>query len=295
MAVTGTTALADSVAAELVDSKFVETAYAAIVAAGKIKRDRLNGSLVKSYAKLTAVTAAALTEGTDGTATALADTQVSGTLAEIGLGVTLTDLMKVGSSVQDLVAQIQNLLGKGYAKKVDEDICTKFTSLTDSVSSTGNPLTEDMFLQASYEIEANDFVGVEQGAILYPKQAHNLSAALGGTTENQSAILARREMLTRMGPAMANGFKYRVYDVDVFVTTAVQATNTNADSAGAIIVVGESSPFVRCVGVLDGGEWDGRLEIERDASLRATEAWITGAQFVAAHNPDAGCQLISDR
>ena len=295
MATTTTTALGDAVAAEIVSAKLVETAYAAIIAAPKLAHDTLSGSLTKSYVKLTSVTAAALTEGTDGTTTTLADTQVSGTLAEIGIGVALTDLLQVGSSVPELVKQVTRILGLGYAKKVEADIFAQVASLTDVVTATGAPLTEDMFLQASYEIESNDFIGVGQAALLYPKQAHNLSAAIGGTTENQSAVMQRMDILSRMGPALANGLKYSVYGVDVFISTNVVAINTNADSDGCIIVMGDQAPMVRTCGLLDGSMWDGRVELQRDASLRALEIWMTGAQFVVTHNPDAGCELVSVR
>lgn len=295
MATTTSTSLADSVAAELVAEDFVKTAYSAVIGAPKMRSDTLSGSLTKSYAMLTAVTSAALTEGTDGTTTTLADTQVSGTLAEIGQGIALTDLMKVGSSVTDLVRQITSLLAKGYAKKVDTDVLAELANLTDSVSGTGAAMTEDQFLQAMYETEANDYVGYTLGAFLYPKQAHNLSAAIGGVTENQSAIFARQEILSGISPAMANGFKYSLYGVDVFLSTNIATANAAADSNGGIVVIGEDSPIVRTVGLLDGSPWDGRLEIERDASLRATEAWFTGAMFAATIAPAAGCQLITDR
>src|SRR3990172_34431 len=287
MALTGTADLADSIAAELVDANFVRTAYAAIVAAPKVWHDELSGSLTKSYAMLGQVTASDLTETVDGAEGALTDSQVSATLSEIGIGVKLTDLMRVGSSIPTLVMKIQELLGRGYAKKVDEDVCAGFLSLTDSASSTGNPLTEDLFLQASYEVEANDWAGFPQMAILYPKQAHNLTAAVGGTTENQFAGFNRPEMLDRLGPAIANGYKYTVYGVAVFIKTAVRTKNSNVDSAGAILVVDgqegavTTSPIVRTVGMLDGARWDGRLEGQRDTSFRASEAWFTGAYDVA--------------
>lgn len=295
MANTAATDIGDSVAAEVVDQKLVDTAYSAATADRLIAHDTLSGSLTKSYPRLGKLTAAALTDGTDGVATAVSDTQVSVTIAEVGIGVALTDLARVGSSVMDIARAIENLLAKAYANKVDVDVLALASSLTDAVSSTGNPLTEDMFLQAVMEIAANDAIGLGLACILYPKQWQNLTTAIGGVTENQSAVYSRPDFVEGFKPADVNGYVNTYSGIPIFVSTNVPTANAGADSRGSIFAIGEESPYVRCVGLLDGSEWDLRVERERDASLRAWEIWATGAYGVAVRAPDRGCGLVSVR
>jgi hypothetical protein len=294
MANTAATDIGDSVAAEIINENMVSTAYAAVTWDRMVPKDEIQGSLTKSYPRLGKVTAAALTDGTDGTATAMTDTQVSVTVAEIGIGVALTDLARVGSSVKNIASVIANLLGRGYANKVEVDGLAEFADLTDSVSNTGAAMTEDMWFQAIYEIQANDAIGYMLAAILHPKQLFNLNAAIGGTTENNSALWGRTDFFQGVNPPDINGFATVIGGIPVFISTNVPTANANADVRGAIFVVGDDCPFKRVRGVLDGTVWDGRLEVERDASLRATEAWVTGATGVNTIAPDRGCSIVSD-
>jgi hypothetical protein len=297
MAITATTTsdLGDAVASEVVADETVATAYAAVVLDPLVKHDVVAGSLTKSYPRLVAVTAGDLVEGTDGSTTTITDTQVSATLAEIGIGCMLSDLLRVGSSIKDIVTKVTQLLGKGYAKKVESSLFALANSLTDSVGDTGTALSEDEALQSIYEVEANDGIGLMLAGLLYPKQAHNLFTAIGGVSENTSSIYGRPDILDRIGPALPNGFKCHVYGIDWFVSTNVATANTGTDSSGMVVAVGLDSPFVRTVGMLDGQPWDARYEVQRDASMRATEAWLTGAQAVAVIAPDRGCRLLSVR
>lgn len=295
MAQTTATDLNDAVAAEIVADRVVATAYAAITLDRMIPHDTIQGSLTKSYPRLGKLTAAALTDGTDGVATAVSDTQVSAAVAEIGIGVALTDLARVGSSVANMQDTIANLLGKAYANKVDIDGLALSANLTDQVGSTGVALTEDVFFQAPYEVEANDGIGLMLAYILFPKQWNNMMTALAGVTENQSAIWGRADFLSEVRPADLMGYKTSVNGMPIFVSTNVPTANAGADSRGMCFAVGEDSPFLRLIGLLDGQEWDARYEVERDASLRANEVWVTGATGFCTRAPDRGAGIISVR
>lgn len=289
------TTLDDSVAAELVANTIIETARAAIVATPFAAYAEWAGSNVKSFARYAKVTAALLTEGTDGTFTTMTDTQVSCTLGEIGIGVRLSDAVQVASSVEDAIDKITMELGKGFADKVDTDILARSASLTDSVGSTGVALTEDVWFQGIYECEANDIGGRTLACILYPKQAHQLSIAVAGTTENNSVVYGRPDVLSRLAPADPNGYKYTLAGVDIFVSTNVPSVNTAADSGGMFMVVGPDAPILLGVGILRGQAWYARTEIQRDASYRADEIWVTGYYGTAVVAPDRGCRVLSTR
>lgn len=287
--------LDDSVAAELVATGIYETARAAIVATPLVAYQEWSGSNVKSFPRYAKVTAGTLTEGTDGTFTTMTDTQVSCTLGEIGIGVRVSDALQVASSVEDQLERISMELGKAFADKVDIDVLAKSVSLTDSVGSTGTALTEDLWYQGIYESEANDIGGRTLACILFPKQAHQLSIAIAGTTENNSVVYARPDVLNRLAPADPSGYKYTLAGVDIFISTNVPAVNTAADSSGMFLVVGPDAPILVGVGLLRGTPWWARMETQRDASYRADEVWVTGYYGVAVPAPDRGCRVLSVR
>lgn len=295
MAFTGTSALGDSVPAEVLADRMVATAYAAVTADRMIPKDYIQGGLVKSYPRLGKVTAAAMTEGTDGTTTTLSDTQVSATVAEIGIGIALTDLVRVGSGVNDIQGAAADLLGRGYADKVEVDVLALSSSLTDAVGVTNTALNEDTFFQAGYETEANDCIGVLRAFFLYPKQFHQIRIALSGVTENNSNTWARPDFLDAIRAADLMGYKTSIDGDPIFISSNVPSANTAVDSRGMVMAIGDMAPFIRLIGLLDGAIWDGRLEYQRDASLRANEAWVTGAYGVAAIAPDRGCSILSIR
>lgn len=287
--------LDDSVAAELVANTIIETARAAVVATPMVALAEWAGSNVKSFPRYAKVTAAALTEGTDGTFTTMTDTQVSCTLGEIGIGVRLSDAVQVASSVEDQLEKIGMELGKAYADKVDIDILARSVSLTDSVGTTAQALTEDIWFQGVYECEANDIGGRTIANILYPKQAHQLGIAIAGTTENNSVVYGRPDILNRLAPADPNGYKFTLAGVDIYISTNVPAVNTAADSSGMFLVVGPDAPILLGIGILRGAPWYGRMEIQRDASYRADEIWVTGYVGTAVVAPDRGCRVLSVR
>lgn len=295
MATTTTTQLGDSVPAELVADRLIATAYAAVTADRLIPKDYISGGLVRSYPRLGKVTAAAMTEGTDGTTTTLSDTQVSATVAEVGIGYALTDLLKVGSGVSDIQGAATSLLGQGYADKVEVDVLALSASLTDTAGTTTVALTEDTFFQAGYEMEANDAIGVLRAYILYPKQWHQVRIAISGVTENQSTTWGRADFLDSVRAADIMGYKTSIDGDPIYISSNVPSANAGADSGGMVIAIGDMAPFIRLIGVLDGQIWDARLEYERDASLRATEGWVTGAYGVAVPAPDRGCRVLSAR
>jgi hypothetical protein len=292
---TVSTSLDDALASELVANRIIETARAAIVIAPMVAFDSFRGSNVKSYPRLAKVTAASLTEGTDGTFTTMTDTQVSVTLAELGIGVRMSDVVQVTSAVEDIAMRIADELGKAFADKIEIDLLAKVTSLTDGVGSTGVALTEDVWLQGVYETEANDIGGRTIAFIGFPKQLHNITTAIAGTTENNSVVYGRSDMLNRLAPSAPNGYKFTLYGVDCFQSTNVPTANTGADSNGQFLVVGPDSPHLLAVGELGGSLWWARREIERDASFRGVEAWVTGYCGYATVAPERGCRVLSVR
>jgi hypothetical protein len=221
--------------------------------------------------------------------------QVSVTLAEVGIGARISDVLEVASSVDEVTALLARELGEAFADKVEIDILAKSASLTDSVGSTGQALTEDVFLQGIMECEANDIRGRQIAFFGYPKQIHNLRAAVGGTTENNSVIYSRPDILNHFAPSTPTGFAMNLFGVDCFMSTNVPSANTAADSLGQFMVVGPDSPHLLAVGELRGSLWWARVEGERDVSFRGNEIWVTGYYGLATVAPERGCAVLSVR
>ncbi len=289
------TSMGDAVAAEIVSQKILEAARAAVVCVPMCATDVVSGSNIKSYPRFVKVTATAAVVGTDEAMTQMSDSQVSCTLGEYAIVVALTDALEVSSSVLDIALRIAAELGKGYADKQDITALALASSLTDSVGNTGQLSNEDLLLQAIYESEANDIGGRPLCGMFYPKQVHQLRQSLSGSYENKSAIYSRPDILSGIAPAQPNGFCFNVFGVDIFQSTNVPTANGSADSLGMLCTVGADAPIMRAVGLLNGTPWDGRKEIQRDASLRATELWVTGYVGYGVIAPERGCGYLSVR
>jgi hypothetical protein len=294
MAVTGSAELDDSNAAEQVAQLVVATIETLGVYRPFVFTDELFGSNVKSYSRLGALTAGTLTEGTDGVATAMTDSQVSATLGTVGIGIDLTDEERVAYSPGQISERAIRAAGAAYAKLIDNRLLAKLVNLTDSVGTTAQALTEDVWLSGIYESDANDINGRQLAFFGAVKQIHQMRAALTGTTENQSALLGRADIITPPGQAKPNGFVFNYLGIDLYQSTNLTKVNTDADWAGGFVCVGDDSPIVLVIGKLDGvTPWDGRVEYERSAKGRLTQMWVTGRIAVAVVAPERGCRVIS--
>lgn len=282
---TGTTQLADSVAAEQI-GRFVETAYAKALALNFLTAfggaDTVTGTKTKSYPRLGSLSAGALTEGTDATATALSDTEVSITVVEIGVGVLRGDVLDVAESPGGW-ERLASLMGKAYADYVDTRILALNPSFTDQVGPDNTPITEDIFLQAIHELEENQGDG-PFFSILYTQHIHDLRVLIGGASANTGPVFMRPDIVSGLGPATSTGFALTLYGVDVFKSTNCPTDGSGADRIGCMLPAhADQYPIRRLVGVpgqgpYSGQPWDGRVEYERDASGRLTEVWMTGLE-----------------
>lgn len=303
---TGTSQLADSVAAEQLSERVVRTAYCRAVADNFISMDSswgghdfITGSTVKSYTRLGSLTAADLTEGDDASPTALTDTQVSVTISEKGVGVDYGDLLAVANSTPGGRRRVADLIAKSYADWVDKAILGLAATFSDSVGAV-DALSLDEFLQAIHELEENGADG-PYGAILHTAAIHNLRAVIGGTSGSSDAIFTRMGV-DRIGPALVSGFVMNLYEVDIFKTTNSDENASQTAWIGMLLPMNADMPIVRLIGQFPadddkfpGQVWDGRYEEQRDASGRLTEMWMTGAWGVNVIATDFGVGIISQK
>ena len=228
-----------------------------------------------------AVTAAAVTDGSDLSNTSFATTKKEITASEVGVMVTLTDLLEEASS-DDTAAAIGRQLGAAMAEKVDTDIAALFSGFSNVVNKSQAVITAEDIFKAAATLKNNK--ADQNGAyvcVLHPFQAFDLKKQL---TNNGAAAMSHN--LSDVGnAALASGFIGRIAGVDIFESTVV----TGGDSAGS---------FFGAVMTQDALGYmlkrDMRIETQRDASLRATEIVGSMAYGVSELFDSYGVAIQSD-
>ena len=247
-------------AAEQVASLVIDAAYANAIMPPLVRVADIAGVPTKDveFPKWPSLTAAALTEGTDASNTAVNTTSLTVTVAEAGIMITVTDLL-LSSSGPGLDAYAVEL-GKALANLIDTNILAEVADFTQSVGSTGVDMTEANFLSALYELQNGNASGPFV-SVLHPIQVHDLRVALSSST---GAVWGGPS-----APAANLGSFASLYGVDVFQSTNCASVNTDADRQGVMMPMGNQSGLAYVI------KQGARTEFQRDASMRATEIVVT--------------------
>jgi len=128
------------------------------------------------------VAAAALTEGTDLSSTAVSTSSKTITVAEVGVQAVLTDLA-AQAAAGDVAGDLGRVLGEAVAKKMDQDLIGLFTGFSQGFGAAGGELTVADFFKAAATLSANGASG-QASAIIHPFQAYALKANMTNTFVN---------------------------------------------------------------------------------------------------------------
>jgi len=240
-------------------------------------------SKAKDFPKRPKLAASSLTEGQDMNYTAYATTKETITTGEVGLTLTPTDVLSVSDIVDNsLYAQDA---GFAVANKITTDIAALSSGFTTEVGSTGVALTEANVLIAIATLEAENVPGPYR-ALIHPHQKRQLIADVGTTlTPAGGTGMASRAETNDYG-ARPEGFLGDLYGGTWFSTAAVPDANAAADHEGMIVGVSRALGYVT--------KWDVRVELERDATLRATEIVVTSMYGVGEIADESGVSILSD-
>ena len=206
-----------------------------------------------------AVSAAAVSEGTDLSNTAINPTEATITASEVGLMTTLTDLGRDSAS-RNVASDIGKLFGDALAKKVDVDLSALFASFSSDAGSAGTELTPDLLFKAQATLRSLGIPAPYYG-VFHPKAVFNLKKTLtnAGYSTSSSAI---SEIGNR---ALMDGYIGRIAGIDVF-ENANLVIDASDDSVGAVFHPSSVGLAMKA---------DVKLESQRDASLRASEIVAT--------------------
>ena len=224
--------------------------------------------------KYPSITAAALTEGTDMTSTAVSTSSVSITVAEVGAQVFLTDLAAMGSG--NPADELGTVLGNAIATKMDVDLIALFDGLSTSLGGTTTELTVAALFQAAATLRANKVQGRIVG-VFHPYQTYALKASLTNTMVNPNAGDLQNE-------AMRTGYVATIAGIDIFESANV-AVDGSGDSKGAIF-----SPQAFALAM----KRDFNIEPQRDASNRGFELNATAIYGVGELDDTYGVEMYYD-
>lgn len=238
--------------------------------------------------------AAAINEATDASNTAVATGGVTVTASEQAIMATPTDVLSE-SSVFDAFQWVRGALARSYAERIGDIFCALYAAFSNVTGSSGTDFTLAQFLAAVSALSGREVNGTYT-CVLHPQQVLDLRAGSGNTPggilPGPAANLTGNEFLgsaafnqTIMTSVQRRAYIGELFDVDIWATTSVTTANNGADRAGAVFGA-------------DAIGWhelrDMRVELQRDASLRASEIVVSGNIGAAELADTKGQSIITD-
>jgi len=223
------------------------------------------------------VSAAAVSEASDLSNTAINPSSVTITASEVGIMTTLTDLAR-NSASRNVAADIGKLFGEAIAKKIDVDLIALFDGFSKIVGGADVAFSAAKLFEATAELRNLGVPTQDLACVVHPYIAYDLKGAITNTFANPNPSDVANE-------AMSTGFVGRVAGVPVYESSNISNTGTTGDYKGAL--------FHRDALGLAMMQ-DLKLETQRDASLRADEIVATAVYGVGELNDTYGVELMMD-
>lgn len=224
--------------------------------------------------KYPAITAAALTEGTDMSSTTVSTSSVNITVGEVGAQVVLTDLAAMGAG--NPAEELGTVLGNSIATKMDVDLIALFDGFSSALGGAGTEITVADLFKAAATLRTNKAQG-EIFAVVHPYQAYQLKANLTNTFANPNGGVAQNT-------AMINAYVGTIAGMDVYESANI--TIDGSDDAKAAVFSREALAIAM--------KRDFQIEAQRDASLRAFELNATAIYGVGELDDSYGVEMLFD-
>lgn len=269
------------IAAEIVSRLVIDAAYAEAVMPPLVRVADISSesTLTVEFPKWPLLTAADLTEAVDMSNTAVNTASTLVSADEAGIMITVTDLLLNGAGLGGLEPFAVEL-GKALANKIDTDLLSAASSFTNSVGTSGANMTEANFLSAIYTLELGNAKGPFV-VVLHPYQVSNLRSAIAATT---GAVWGGPS-----APAADLGSLGTLYGVDIVQSTNCPSVNVNVDRQGVMMPLGNQAGLAYVL------KSSAKTELQRDASMRATEIVVTAVYGYGCVNTAAngGVKIIT--
>jgi hypothetical protein len=226
------------------------------------------------------ISAAAVSEASDLSNTAINPVEATITASEVGVMTTLTDLGRDSAS-RDVAADIGKLFGEAIAKKVDSDLAALFASFAsgNDLGGAATELTPDLLLKAEATLRSLNIPRPYYG-VFSPKAMFNLKKSLtnAGYSTGANALGMGAEEILR------SGYAGTVFGIDLYENANISA-DVNDDIVGGVF-------HPQALGLAMKSDF--KIETQRDASLRATEIVGVVTYGTGIVKDDFGCQVTVD-
>ncbi len=222
------------------------------------------------------VSASAVSEASDLSNTAINPSSVTITASEVGIMTTLTDLAR-NSASRNVAQDIGRVFGEAIARKIDLDLTALFDGFSTSVGGSDAVLSADTVAQAHANLRNSSVPMNDLALVIHPMVAHDLKRGMTNTYAGLDTDISNE--------ALRSGFIGTLFGVPVFETANMANTGTTGDYKGAM--------FHRDALGLAMMQ-DLKIEVQRDASLRADEIVATAVYGVGELQDSYGIEILAD-
>ena len=222
------------------------------------------------------VSAAAVSEATDLSNTAIDPTSVTITASEVGVMTTLTDLAR-NSAPRNVAADIGKLFGEALARKQDSDLTGLFNGFNSQLGDGTTAISPAVIFNALSTLRANALPANECAVVVHPKIAYDLKSGLTNTFAGLDTETSNE--------ALRAGFVGTLAGMRIFETSNMSNSGQAGDYIGAAF-----HKDALAIAMMQ----DVKIETQRDASLRADEIVATSVYGVGEIHDSYGVQLSHD-
>tara|TARA_R110002051_G_scaffold171831_1_gene242294 strand:+ start:209 stop:1072 length:864 start_codon:yes stop_codon:yes gene_type:complete len=205
-------------------------------------------------------TAAAMTEATAPTATAISTDGVTLTVSEVGLTATVSDLSIVASA-SNVVADIGRLFGEAIARKIDSDLMAHFNGFSEQVGTAGggagSTATAALLFEAIAKLRSNGYdTSSDCAIVLHPNIAYDVASTITSTFAAPASQVGN--------DALKNGLMGSIGGVPVYQSSLVNsADGSTTGDYGCGIFHKDSIALATMQNI--------KIESQREATLRGFE------------------------
>ena len=228
-----------------------------------------------------AVSAAAVSEASDLSNTAINPTSVTISASEVGIMTTLTDLGR-NAAPRNVAADIGRLFGEAIAKKIDTDLTALFGGFSTTVGSASTAMSASLIFQAVAKLRANAVPGDNLSAVIHPQVAFDLKSGLTNTFANPNPGVGNEILRSSLVGQIAG---VNIFETSNMADASGNNPGTTGDYKGAVF-----HPDALGLAMMQ----DLKIETQRDASLRADEIVATAVYGVGELNDTNGCEVEAD-
>ena len=281
MTITNTTTLNDLLPSIVAEALFVASEKS--IMRGLVRNYTINPGQGKTvtvpiYPKQTA---AALTEGTAPTFTAISTDGATLTVSEVGLTAQISDLA-IMASASNVVADIGRLFGEAIARKMDADLLAKFDTFSGYVGGVSTAASPALIFQAIAKLRSAGYDTANDCAIvLHPNVAYDVASTLTSTFAAPASMVGN--------DALRNGFMGLLGGVPVYQSSLVGATSAGG-GAGGDYACGIFHKDALGLAMMQ----DIRIESQREATKRGFDIVGSAIYGVGELYDGAGIQGIFD-